>query len=82
MEFNPFKKSYNKLHKIYADIESLIWKVNNCQGNPEKASITKIRKQITYKYSIWTTWTFDHIQNKHSLYRGENYRRRFCEYLL
>ena len=28
-----------------------------------------------------TNWAFDHIENKHTLYRGEDCTRKFCESL-
>ena len=28
-----------------------------------------------------TIWTFDHIENKHSLYRGEDCMKKFCNSL-
>ena len=29
-------------------------------------------------YSMSTTWAFDTIENKHSLYRGEDCMKKFC----
>ena len=51
---------------IYADLESLIKKINKCINNREKSSITKIREHITCGYSMSTIWAFDNIENKHS----------------
>ena len=28
-----------------------------------------------------TIWAFDHIENKHTLYRGKDCMKKFCEYL-
>ena len=28
-----------------------------------------------------TIWAFDHIENKHTLYRRKNYMKKFCESL-
>ena len=28
-----------------------------------------------------TVWAFDHIENKHTLYRGKDYIKMFCESL-
>ena len=25
-----------------------------------------------------TIWAFDHIENKHTLYRGKDYMKKFC----
>ena len=32
-------------------------------------------------YSVSTTWTFDGIENKNDLYRGEDCMKKFCESL-
>ena len=54
---------------IYADIEYLAKKINGCANNPENSSTTKIGGHIPCGYSVLTIWTFDHIENKHTLYR-------------
>ena len=51
---------------IYADLESLIKKINKCINNRGKSSTTKIREHITCGYSMSTIWAFDNIENKHS----------------
>ena len=56
---------------IYADLESLIKAIDGCANNPEKSSTTKIGKHITCVYSM-STMGFDIMQNKHTLYRGED----------
>ena len=67
------------LYVIYADIESLIKKIDNYKNNPEKSSTTKIRKHILWGYSMWTIWIFDHIENKHSLYCRETCMKKCCK---
>ena len=54
-------------HIIYADLESLIKKINGCVNNPEKSSITKIGEHIPSGYSMSNIWAFDSVKNKHSL---------------
>ena len=39
---------------VYADIESLIRKIDGCSNNPEKSSATKIGEHIPCEYSITT----------------------------
>ena len=41
-EFNQYTKSNKMPYIIYADIESLIKKIDGCANNPEKSSTTKI----------------------------------------
>ena len=67
------------LYVIYADIESLIKKIDNYKNNPEKSSTTKIRKHILWGYSMWTIWIFDHIENKYSLYCRETCMKKCCK---
>ena len=41
----------------------------------------KIGEHIPCRYSLSTNWTFDHIENKHTLYRGKDCMKKFCESL-
>ena len=41
-KYNQGKKSMKVLFIIYADLESLLEKMNTCHNNPEKSSTTKI----------------------------------------
>ena len=60
-----------KLDKIpyitYADMKSLIKKLNECANN---SSTTKIIEYIPCQYSMSIFWAFNHIENKHTLYIG------------
>ena len=42
LEFNQYIKLDKIPYIIYADIESLIKKIDGCANNPEKSSTTKI----------------------------------------
>ena len=53
------------LYIIYADIELLVKKTDNCKNNPENSSTTKIGKHVYIR-------VFDLIENIHSLYHGKN----------
>ena len=50
---------------IYADIDSLVKKIEGCEKNPEKSSIRKIGEHIPCRYSMSAIWRFDRIE--HSL---------------
>ena len=39
----------------------------------------KIGEYIPCGYSILTIWTFDQTKNKHTLYRGKDCMKTFCE---
>ena len=78
LEFNQCMKSDKISFIIYADIESLIRKTDGCANNPEKSSTTKIGDHIPCGYSMSTIWGFDHIEDKHTLYRGKDCMEKFC----
>ena len=56
LEFNQHIKSDKMSCIIYADIESLIKKIDRCANNLEKSSTTKIGKHIPCGYSMSTIW--------------------------
>ena len=66
---------------IYADIESLIRKIGGYTNNPENSSTTKINEHIPCGYSVSTIWACDHIENKHTLYRGKDCRKKFSYFV-
>ena len=78
LEFNQYMKSDKMPYIIYADIESLIRKIDGCANNPEKSSKTKIGQHIPCLYSKSTICGFDHIEGKHTLYRGKDCMKKFC----
>ena len=61
LEFNQHMKSDKMPYIIYADIESLIKKVNGCANNPENFLTTKVGEHIPCECSMSTIWAFDHI---------------------
>ena len=52
--------------------------IDGCTNNPEKYSTTKIGEHIPCGYSVSTIWGFDHIEDKHTLYRGKDCMKKFC----
>ena len=75
---NQYVKSDKMVCIIYADIESLIRKIERCANNPENFSTSKIRDHIPCGYSMLTIWVFDHIEKKHTLYHGKDCMETFC----
>ena len=57
---------------------SLIKKIDRCTNNPHNSSTTKTGEHIPCRYSMSTIWAFDHIENKHTLYSGEDCLKKFC----
>ena len=74
-------KSNKMPYIIYADIESLIQKIDNCKNNPGKSFTAEIEELISWGYSMSTIWLCDHIEKKHSLYCREDCMKKFCESL-
>ena len=72
LEFNQYQKSDKTPCIFYADIKSLIKKIDWWKSTPEISSTTKEGKHIPFVYSVLPTWAFDGIENKHYVYRGED----------
>ena len=51
--------------------------MDGCANNSENSSPAKIGKHISCRYSMPTIWAFDDIENKHTLYRGEDCMKTF-----
>ena len=54
LKYNHGEKSMKAPFIIYADLESLLEKMNTCHNNPEKSSTTKINKHTPSGYSLFT----------------------------
>ena len=46
LQFNQYQKSNKTPFLTYADLESLIEKIDGCKNNPEKSSTTKASQDI------------------------------------
>ena len=78
MKSNHGEKSIKAPFIIYADLESLLEKLNTCHNNPEKSSTTKINKHTPSDYSLFTHCSFDETKNMLNHDRGENCMTNFC----
>ena len=78
LEFKQYMKSDKMPYIVYADIESLIKKLDGCANNPENSSATKIGEHIPCGYLILSIWAFENIETKHILDRGEDCMKKFC----
>ena len=81
LKYNIGEKSIRAPFIIYADVESLLEKMNTCHNNPEKSSTTKTNKHTPSGYSLFTCSSFDTTENKLDYYRDKNCRKNFCLYL-
>ena len=64
---------------IYADVVSLLYKIDTCHSNPEKSSTTKINKHTASDYSPFTHCLFDVTKKKHDYCRGKYCFENFCK---
>ena len=78
LKYNQGEKSVKVPLVIYADLESLLEKMNTCHNNHEKSSTTKINKDTPSGYSLFTQCSFDTTKNKLGCYRGKNCMKNFC----
>ena len=69
--FNQYRKSDKTASTIYEDLEFLIKRTDGWKNNFEELSTTKVDEHISSGYSMSTIWTFDGIENKYDVYRGE-----------
>lgn len=69
VKFNQCLKSHKRACIIYADLVSLIKKLDGCANNRENSSTTKAGQRISCGYSMSNIWVFDNIENKYNLYR-------------
>ena len=56
IKFNQYLKSDKMPCIIYAELESLIKKIDGCENNPENSSTTKIGEHIPCRYSMSRIW--------------------------
>ena len=77
LKYNQGEKSMKIPFIIYADLESLLEKMNTCYNNPEKSSTTKINKHTLSGYSLFTHCLFDTTKNKLDYYIGKNDMKNF-----
>ena len=78
LKYNHGEKSMRAPFIIYADLESLLEKMDTCYDNLEKSSTTKINKHTPSGYSLFTHCSFNKAENKNDYYRGEDCMKKFC----
>ena len=78
LKYNQREKSLKAPFIVYADVESLLEKMNTCHNNPEKSSTTKINKYTPSGYSLLTHCSFDKTKNKLDYYRSKNCNKNVC----
>ena len=74
IKYNHGKISMKNPFIIYADLESLLEKMNTAKNS----STTKINKHTASGYSLFTNCSFDTTKNKLDYCRGKNCMKNFC----
>ena len=81
LEFNQQQKSDKVPFIIFADLESIIEKIDGCKNNHKNLSTTKVSSHIPSGFSIFLISSFKSIENKRDLYRGKDCMKKFWESL-
>ena len=82
LKFNQPMKSDEMPYIICADHESLIKKIDGSKNNPDESWTLRIGgDHIPCGNSMSAIWRFDHIKNRHALYQGKNFMKKFCSSL-
>ena len=81
LEFNQYQKFDKAPIIIYVDLEFLIEKIDGYTNNSENFSLIKAREYTPLGFSVSTLSSFRDIENKHGVYRGKDYMKKFCEFL-
>ena len=79
--YSQHQKSDKTPRIVYADLESLIKRIDGCKYNSEKSSTAKVGEHIPFGYSISRIWKFNGIENKYNKYRNEDCLKKFWEFL-
>ena len=78
LKYNQCEKSMKVPFTIYADLESLLEKMNTSHNNLKKLPRTKKNKHTPSAYSLFTHCSFDTTKNNFDFYRGKNCMKSFC----
>ena len=81
LEFNQYQKSDKTPFIIYADLKCLIKKTDGCKNNPEISLTTNVNEHILSGFSMSTISSLKSIVNKHDIYRGKDFTKKFCKLL-
>ena len=81
LQFNQYQKSDEATFIIFSDLQCLIEKIDGYKNNPEKLSATKVNEHVPLSLSMSTISPFKNIENKHDVYKGKDYIKKFCESL-
>ena len=78
LKYNHGEKSMKVSFIIFADLKSLLEKMNTSNNNPKKPSKTKTNKHTPSGYSMLMHCSLDTTKNKLNYCRGKNRIKNFC----
>ena len=79
LKYNPGKKSLKAPAILFADLESLLCKIDTRQNNPEKSYTERKAKHKPSGYSLVTSCLFDKSKTECNYCRGKYCMERFCK---
>ena len=79
IKYHPGVKCMRAPFVIYADLESLLKKMDTCINDPDKSSTTQINIHEMYGYSLVTHCSFDEKRNVIDYYRSKDRLEKFCQ---
>ena len=67
LELNQYQNTDKAPFTIYANLECIIEKIDECKNNPVNPSITKASEHIPSGFSMSTIYSFRKMKNKHDV---------------
>ena len=67
--------------KRNADLGCIIEKIEGYKYNPETSSTTEVSEHIQSGFSMPAIFLFRSIENKHDIYSGKDFMKKFCDSL-
>ena len=64
---------------IYADMESILDKIDTRHSKTESSSAAKINRHAVSRYLLLANCSFDVTKIKHDYERGKNFMKNFCK---
>ena len=77
LKYMPREKFVMTPFVIFADLESILEKINGCENDPEKSLAIKVNKHIASAYFLFSHCLFDKTKDKLDYYRGKNCMKNF-----
>ena len=77
LKYNHGKNSIKASFIIYADMKSLLEKINTCHNNTEKSSTSKINQHTPSGYLLFTQCSFDATKNNLDYCIGKECMKKF-----